>query len=432
MSAFLARLSSQLKQPAASDFKLRSESFTRDGALPPELLISLLVYMAADGGRRGYQLLLDDFWEESQRNEIQLPVDKPVSAAALCNARRKLNAAAVRELLRNTSIAFDRCHGTRHRLHGRRVLAVDGCRISLQRAPELWAEFGGPTKGYTPQASISVLFDVIAKMPIDATITPFASSERDQLDSLLSSTREGDILVLDRGFPSYETIDLLIEHGLDFVIRVPFVTGFRAVEEFVRSGRHEADIVLDPAYCRPPLKLQPRKLRVVRRTGPEGEAQVFLTTLARREFRHAAICDLYRRRWQIELFYRLEKSDYVGHHQFHAKHPEGIKQEVFAFLLFTAISRTLMAAAATTLGVPYERIAQKSALMATARHLTTMLLESDLARARKILTELLTRIAARLDPPPRDRSCPRRSFKPRSRWGPDGHVHDKARQGRLR
>ena len=178
-------------------------------------------------------------------------------------------------------------------------------------------------------------------------------------------------------------------------------------------------------------QLPPRKLRVVRRDGPNGEAQVVITTLARREFRHETICDLYHRRWQIELFYRLEKSDYVGHRQFHAKHVQGIKQEVFAFLLFTAISRTLMAVAARTHRVPYERIAQKGALLATARHLTTVLLESDRARAREILAELLTRIAARLDPPPRQRSYPRRSFKPRSRWGPDGHVRDPARQGKL-
>jgi len=24
-------------------------------------------------------------------------------------------------------------------------------------------------------------------------------------------------------------------------------------------------------------------------------------------------------RWEVELFYRLEKSDYLGHDQFHAK-----------------------------------------------------------------------------------------------------------------
>ncbi len=422
----------QIKRPIASDFKLGRESFTRDGTLSPELLISLLVYMAADGGRRGYQHLLDGFWHEAKLNRVLLPVDQPVSAAAFCNARKKLSSSAVQQLLRDAADEFDRRYGRRHRFHGRRVLAVDGTQIPVQRAPELWDEFGGATDGYTPQIMVSVLFDVIAKMPIDAVIAPCVSDERAHLSRLLSSTREGDILVLDRGYPSYAMIDLLIEYGLDFVVRVPVEEGFLPVAEFVQSGRDEADIVLAPGPRSRMRLFKARRLRAVRRIGPDGESQVFLTTLPRRQFDHADICDLYQRRWQIELHYRLEKSDYLGHHQFHAKYPEGVRQEVFAFLLFTAISRTLMAAASKASEAPYDRISQKSAILATARALTVLLLESEPAHARRILAELLSRIAARLDPRRRQRACPRRSFKPRSRWGPHGHRRAALKKGKVR
>jgi hypothetical protein len=394
-------------------------------------LISLLVYTAADGGRRGYQHILDAFWHEAKVNEVTLPVDEPISTAAFCNARKKLGAAAVRQLLRDASDEFDRLHGPRHRLHGRRVLAVDGSKMPVQRAPELWEAFGGPSDGYTPQISVAVLFDVIAKVPVDAVIDRCASDERAQLSDLLASTREGDILVLDRGYPSYVMIELFIEHGLDFVVRVPATGGFPAVEEFVRSGQGEAEIVLAAAPGNPAHILRPKLLRAVRRIGPDGEAQVFLTTLSRSQFSHPAICDLYRRRWQIELFYRLEKSDYVGHHQFHAKYPDGVRQEVFAFLLFTAINRTLMAAASRASNVPYERLSQKSAILATARVLTVLLLEAEPLRARQILEALLAHIASRLDPKHRERACPRRSFKPRKRWGPRGHVLPRVKEAQL-
>ena len=385
-------------------------------------MVSLLVYMAADGGRRGYQHLLDGFWDEAKVNQVRLPVDQPVSGAAFCNARKKLSAGAIRRLLRDASDQFDKLHGRKHRVRGRRVLAVDGCKLPLQRASELWTAFGGPIDAHAPQVSISVLFDVLAKMPIDARIGPCATDERAHLCELLSSTREGDILVLDRGYPSYVVIDLLIEHELDFVMRVPVSGGFSAVEEFVRSGKDEADIVLVPAPSHPAHLLPPKKLRAVRRLGPEGEPQVFLTTLSRTQFPHALICNLYPLRWEIELFYRLEKSDYVGHHQFHAKFPEGVRQEVFAFLLFIAITRTLMAAASKRSSAPFERLSQKSAILATARSLTVLLLESEPEQARQVLAALLERIAARLDPKHRQRSCPRRSFKPRSRWGPQGRI----------
>ena len=421
----------QIKRCVTSEFKLGRESFTRCGKLSPELMISLLVYMAADGGRRGYQHVLDAFWHEARANEVALPADEPVSTAAFCNARRKLAPAAVRQLLRDVSEEFDRLHGPRHRLHGRRVLAVDGSKMPVQRAPELWEAFGGPHDGHTPQISVSVLFDVIAKMPVDAVIDRCASDERGELSRLLASTREGDIVLLDRGYPSYVMIDLLFDHGLDFVVRVPAIGGFPAVEEFVRSGEDEADIVLTPAPGSPAHLLQPRRLRAVRRIGSDGEVEVFLTTLPPNQFNHAAICDLYRLRWQIELFYRLEKSDYVGHHQFHAKYPDGVRQEVFAFLLYTAINRTLMAAAAKASNVPYERISQKSAILATARVLTVLLLDAEPEHARELLAALLAHIASRLDPKHRERACPRRSFKPRSRWGPHGHVLARAKEAQL-
>ena len=387
--------------------------------------------MAADGGRRGYQHVLDAFWDEAKTHQVPLPADEPVSAAAFCNARKKLGSASVRQLLRDTSDAFESAHGSQHRFRGRRVLAVDGSKMPVLRSPELWGEFGGSSDGYVPQILVSVLFDVIAKVPVDATIAPYASDERVQLGHLLASTRDGDIIVLDRGYPSYVLIDLIIEHGLDFVIRVP-VSGYPAVEEFVLSGRDEADIVLTPSPNSPASILEPRQLRAVRRLDANGEPQVFITTLPRRQFCHADICDLYQRRWQIELFYRLEKSDYVGHGQFHAKYPDGVRQEVFAFLLFTAISRTLMAAASEASNAPYERISQKSAILATARSLTVLLLEAEPTRARQILRAVLSRIAARLDPKHRHRAFPRRSFKPQSRWGPQGHVFAQTKKGQLR
>jgi hypothetical protein len=311
-------------------------------------------------------------------------------------------------------------------------MAVDATQHPVQRTPELWKEFESPSGGHTPQIMVSVLFDVVAKVPVDAVIAPCTSDERVLLAPLLSSTCEGDILLLDRGYPSYAVIDLLFERKLDFVMRVRTTEGFAAVEQFLRSGKAEADIVLTPESRKRTLPFAERTVRGVRRVGPDGEPQVFLTTLSRRQFSHAAICDFYRRRWQIELFYRLEKSDYIGPHQFHAKSPDGVRQEVYAFLLFTAISRTLMAAAARACDKPYERISQKRSLLATARALTVLLLDSEPADARRHLAALLDHIAARLDPNPRQRACPRVSFKPRSRWGPGGHRRAALKRGRHR
>ena len=421
-----------MKRAIPSEFKLGRESFTRAGALSPELLISLLLYMVADGGRRGYTHLLEAFWADASDQGVNLPQKQPLSSAAFCNARHKLKPGALRALLHDTASAFDRQHGAQHRFNGRRVLALDGSKIPVQRSPDLWQEFGGPSNGHTPQILVATLFDVLAKVPLDASVAPYASSEREQLLCLLDRLRPRDVLVLDQGFPSYEVIDKLLERKVDFVLRMPVTGNYSGLQDFLRSGRYDHDIRLVPSEQGDAGHLGPFALRVVRRDGPDGKAQVFLTSLPRSSFPRADILDLYRRRWEVELFFRLEKGEYLGHHQFHARNADGVRQEVFALLLFVTLSRTLMAAAAEIHHVPYERISQKGALLAAATRFIVLLLQRTPERATKTLHALLRRIARCLDELRRDRSCPRRSFKPSSRWGPQGRVFDPERSVQLR
>ena len=223
---------------------------------------------------------------------------------------------------------------------------------------------------------------MIAKVPVDSTVAPYASSEREQLGRLVDHLRPLDVLVLDQGYPSYEVIAMLMERGVDFVMRVTTSGGFHAVEDFVRSGRDESDITLVPSGHTDARGLGPFTLRAVRRDGPEGEPQVFLTSLPRSSFPHLVILELYKRRWEVELFFRLEKGTYLGHDQFHARNPDGVRQEVFALLLFIALSRTLMAVTAEIHDVPYERISQKGALLAAATRFTVLLIHQQPDRAR--------------------------------------------------
>ena len=417
------RIAKFLRCRSLSGFKVGPQSFTRDGPLHPELLIAVLLYMVADGGRRGYRHLLEAFWDDAKSQGLRMPQEKPISAAAFCNARRKVRAGALRVLLHDAADAFDRQHGGRHRFHGRRVLAVDGSKMPVQRTDELWEAFGSSPDALTPQVLVTTLFDVIAKVPVDSTVAPFASDEREQLGRLVGRLRPFDVLVLDQGYPSYAIIAMLRERKVDFVMRVPTRQGFSVVEEFARSRQNEANVVLIPTKWSEAHGHGPFSLRLVRRDGPDGEPQVFLTSLPSRSFPRSVILELYRRRWQVELFFRLEKSAYLGHGQFHARNPEGVRQEVFALLLFVALSRILIAAAAQIHAVPYERISQKGALLAAADRFIVLLLHGDTQRARHILQALLTRISRCLDQHKRQRVFPRRSFKPRSRWGPNGNIH---------
>jgi hypothetical protein len=110
-----------------------------------------MLFMVADGNRRGIRHLLPDFWEQATDHGLALPGDKPVSASAICQARGRLHADLFRDLLYALSSAQPGEVGQAQRWRGRRVFAADGAKINLRRAPDLEYSFGVPAGAHCPQ-----------------------------------------------------------------------------------------------------------------------------------------------------------------------------------------------------------------------------------------------------------------------------------------
>jgi len=381
----------------------------------------LLLYMVADGNRRGYQHLLDGFWDEASSYGMELPTEEPVSAASFCTARHKITPDLLQYMLHQiASTAFGEAPDS-HRWRGRRVFALDGTKINLQRGPDLEAAFGVPKGGYCPQVLVSVLLDVCAKAPVDVQVSPFASSEREDLFSMLPSFEPGDVLVLDRGYPSHEVLQVLAQEGIDFLIRVPATQTFAVIDEMRKSNGDDYLFYVDPPDGSP-QEWTRLTLRVVRLRDADGRESFFLTTLPRADFSRAQIRELYHMRWEAEEFYKLLKGPYIGQGQFRSKSPEGIRQEIHAIVLFLAIVRVLMMTAAKAAGVAYESLSQKSAVLGLADYVTRLFLSADADFALRQLRALLRRISRipyRRRP---GRTFPRVSYRPRLRWGPHGRM----------
>lgn len=401
--------------------------FRRGGPLQPRFLVSLLLYMIRFGPRRGYARMLEAFWDESRAFGLELPRDEPVSAQAFSAARQKLPAKLVRGLLNAAAEEFDDAHGERFRWHGRRLLAVDGQRRFVQPSDELRRELGGPGSHY-PQCHVSVLYDVCARLPIDAAVGPYGTCERRQLVvELFDRTREGDVLVVDSGYPGFDVFAILAEGGRDFIARVPTRGTFKQVEDFVASGERDADLVLPPTRNSLLRGMEPLQLRVVRVDEPGGapEPWILLTTLPRAEISVDDLADAYHRRWEVETFHGQLVSEHFGQGYFHARTRRGVEQEIFAQMLFAAISRHLTACASDAAGVNDEEVPAKAAVLACGDHLTRLVLRWPPEQARANLTRLLKRIASARERPRKPRkqqSYPRRSLRPKRRWGARGRT----------
>ena len=395
--------------------------FSRGGPLQPELLVTLLLYMVADGNRRGYRHLLDSFWDEARSFGLKLPTEEPVSAPSFCTARYKITSALLRNMLHELALKLDGASASSPRWLGRRVFAVDGTKINLQRSSDLRRKFGVPDGAHCPQALVSILLDVCAKAPVDVAIAPFASSEREQLFEMLPSLACNDVLVLDRGYPSHELLQALAKDGIDVLIRVPSSHTFAVIDKFRESNSDDCIVLIDPPEGSP-QEWTPLTLRAIRLKAPDGTESFFLTSLPKARFTRRRLRELYHMRWEAEEFFKLMKSEYIGQGQFRSKMPAGVEQEVHALVLFLAIARVLMMTAAKAAGTEYDLLSQKSAVLGLASYVTRLLLESDRETALRHVHALLRRILRTRDKQRPGRSAPRVSYRPRLRWGATGRC----------
>ena len=412
-----------MKLVSANDREIRLQGrrqFVRGGPLDPALLVSLLLYQVRCGPRRGYARMLEAFWDEAHSFGLELPTAQAPTKQAFSQARHRLPAQVVRELLHAASDRFDEAHGGTLRWRGRRLLAVDGARRTVQASEELRYEFSGSPGAHYPQVHLTTLFDVLAKVPLDVEVGPYGTDERRALSKVLDRTREGDVLVLDSGYPGFDVFAMLIESGLDFICRVPATGSFAAAERFAASGASDVDLILEPPASSVLRGGDPIRLRAVRVERLDGECWILLTTLPRGEFPAEAIAEAYTLRWQVEEYYKLISSEYFGQGMLHSRSADGVRQEIYAQMLFVAITRHLAAAAARHCDVPYEELSQKAAILAVGDHLTRLVLHRPSEAARDDLERLLRRIARARERPRATRSCPRRSFLPQRRWGPNG------------
>jgi hypothetical protein len=383
--------------------------------LTPELMTVLMLYMIADGNRRGYRHLLRGFWDEASAHGLLLPCENPISAPSFCAARQKLAPDLMRDLLYEiawTNPSSELADSRRWR--GRRVFAVDGTKVNLQRSPELQYAFGGPTGAYCPQVLLSVMVDVCARIPMDLEVSPYATSERDHLDPMLGNLESGDILVVDRGYYSHHLLQYATWRSIDYLLRIP-MSSFAEVDDFSISGEAEREVVIEVPEDGGPGWL-PVQARLVRVEGPDGEDAFYVTSLSRDEFSRADIAELYHLRWEAEEFFKLLKSSYAGQGQFRSRSASGVLQEIYATVLYLAIARLFVHAASPHVVGAKKYPSQKGAVLILASFFTRIFLQRNRSRAREALAQALERITSTCDTRRPGRSWPRRSYRPKLRW----------------
>ncbi len=208
----------------------------------------------------------------------------------------------------------------------------------------------GETKNQTDvgivKAKASVLFDVLNHLVLDAEVGPLFGDERDMALGHKKKWRKNDLIIYDRGYPSYDFVNEHIKNGVDCLIRVK-VNHSGLVEDFVRSGEKSKIIDMIPGKNQ---KLKEKeydkhtvlRIRLIRVNLPSGEVEVLMTTLLNEEkYEHKIFKELYFMRWGIETFYdelknKLKVEFFTGYSE------NSIKQDFFCAIFISNIQSVIV------------------------------------------------------------------------------------------
>jgi len=195
--------------------------------------------------------------------------------------------------------------------NGYRLLAIDGSRITLPNTKELVSEYGitknQSSTGIT-QARVSVLYDVLNKYIIDGVISPLITGETTLAISHLDYTQKNDLIIYDRGYPSFRLVHEHYTREIDFLIRVKKDFN-NTTQLFYKSGRHSEIVDIYPGKNtklsdKPYNKDTCLKVRLVRVNLPNNEPEILMTSLMNTDmFPNGIFKQLYAQRWGIETFY---------------------------------------------------------------------------------------------------------------------------------
>jgi len=430
--AFLQRFLDLIPTTLAADQKTKSGHFTRTRKLPFPKLITTVLSLVANGQPHGVDTHLVAFFRGASRSGVWPEADAP-GRSGLSNARKKVPWTIFQDILSDAvQIAYDVWpDDPSYTWHGLSVLAIDGSKYTLPASdllrqtfdPESGLDAAG--KGHYPQCLVSTLYDVFRRLPVARTVVGIHGAERDEAEALLPSIPKNSVSLFDRGYPSYDFIRLLSKrlNGF-FVVRCPASCTFPAVEEFVASGKQEAIIWITPsnkALTKKPRRqrgdLRAVNVRVVLLTSPDGKVSVLLTNLLNLQtYPRQEIVALYFRRWEVEGYYRDEKVT-LDIERFHARTPNGIRQELFAAMIMTVISRTMMMWSAKRL-LPYDRECQfKNAILTLASE-AAFLVPKDPEQAVTIFREVMQDMARVIYYRPKSPrgSQPRINKHPLNKW----------------
>jgi hypothetical protein len=283
-----------------------------------------LIALAQLQQQRGLRDIGNSLNNEELSKAINL---ESISASQISRRLKNLSSQAIQALFKAVSLDAGKKMGfvaVRKALG--RINLIDSSTISLCLTRYPWAEFRETKSGV--KLHLRLKFFVNGVIPDDAVITPAKPSDKTQMEALV--VEESDVLnVFDRGYLDYKKFDHYCENGTRFITRLKANAVVEVVQEF--STDPASPVKKDCVVCLGTKNINKMRypLRLLETEDTQGEPVIILTN----DFSLSAnqACDIYRYRWQIELFFKWIKQ------HFRVKHFYGLSRQAVENQLFIAL-----------------------------------------------------------------------------------------------
>lgn len=255
------------------------------------------VYVIVQNMKTSLQTGLNDFIKARKNDEIEY------SKQAFSKGRQRIRPEAFQELYQAVVSKFyekaEVCSWKGYQLFG-----IDGTRLNLPCTEELAQLYGAQVSQGAPQvqALVSCVYDLLNGIIVDTRFAHCKSSERDAAKDMITSFQlaqvENPVFIMDRGYPSAELIDAIMNAGHKFIMRCP--------KGFLRGMTlPEMDNTLEHKFSKLKHSL---KIRVVKIQLSSKETQCLITNILDSQITPNDFKWAYQKRWGIETKYNDVKN----------------------------------------------------------------------------------------------------------------------------
>jgi len=317
----------------------------RKRLLPARVVVYFVLAMCLFSGQ-GYEevarLLTEGLaWARRWRGQWEVP-----STAAISRARARLGAEPVRLLFQRVCrpLATPPTRGAFYRSW--HPVAMDGTTLDVPDTPSNVDAFGKPGssrgdgKSAFPQIRVAALAECGTHAIFAAATGPLSAHETTLGRRLFGHLRPGMLLIADRGFVGFDLWTEAAATGADLLWRVKSNMVLPAVQT-LGDGSYLSQI----AAAADRKRHNPTTVRVVEYTlaGRDTVYRLITTILDPQQAPAVELAGLYAQRWEFETSLDELKTHQRGPRLvLRSRHPDGVEQEVYGFLLVHYAIRELM------------------------------------------------------------------------------------------